>query len=141
MFYLSHATDHPDIFWHDKNQLPSLVKTKTRRSFRWSPEEIAHLFSAVEVDDYGRGSLGQCWEMLLLEDPQISTKMPDAIRLLASLGEWEIAVQAGMFALQSADKPAEKLKLLLDDFPELAENQTFREAAWVVDEFGSLPWN
>ena len=69
---LSHVCGHPDIWFTGKNWIPPEIQCVTRRSFRWSPAEVAHMLSAVPSEDYGRGTLGQSLDVLLHQDPDIS---------------------------------------------------------------------
>src|SRR5579872_2953295 len=78
---LSHACSHPDIFWTKNNWIPKSIKEVALPSFRWSPEEIAHMILSIRPDEWGRGTLGQSFDVLMYEDPDVITKLRAAERL------------------------------------------------------------
>lgn len=65
IWLLSHVGSHPNIFWTKDNWIKPEAEKLLLPSFRWSPEEIEHMLRAVEPDDYGRGTLGECLDVLL----------------------------------------------------------------------------
>jgi hypothetical protein len=64
---LSHATPHPDIFWTKENWIPQEIEEQVQTTFRWTPQEIARMISVLDPEEWGRGTLGQCLDMLALK--------------------------------------------------------------------------
>lgn len=114
---LSHAANHPDIFWTPDNWLPSPIQEQLRRSFRWSPQELEHLFLAVGDEEWGRGTLGQCLDMLLYQDPTFCENAKAVARNLVRDGEHELAVRVIVLCLTRSDDPRGDLELFRIDNP------------------------
>jgi hypothetical protein len=96
---LSHAGDHPDIFWTKDNWVPQAIQDAILPSYRWSPEEITHMLKVINAEDWGRGTRGQCLDVLLYEDPHIVAKLHMVIDLLLEGNEEELAVRAATLCL------------------------------------------
>ena len=67
IWLLSHVGSHPNILWTKDNWIKPESEKQLLPSFRWSPEEIAHMITAVEHSDYGRGTLGECLTCCFME--------------------------------------------------------------------------
>ena len=72
---LSHAGDHPDILWTKDNWVPQNIQDAIVPSFKWSPEEITQMLKAVDHEDWGRGTRGQCLDVLFYEDRKVVSKL------------------------------------------------------------------
>lgn len=91
---LSHATPHPDIFWHPGNWIPPHVEEQIRGHFRWLAEEVVEFLKICPLATFERGSLGQCLYMLLIEDPEKKVTMRRACVLALEGGHREAAFTA-----------------------------------------------
>jgi hypothetical protein len=103
-------------------------------SFRWSPEELATLLRAVDHSDYGYGTLGECLDVLLYEDPNIVRKLHIAITLLLKDPDTAQAVRAATLSLAHARDRRKQLALLIADYPALMEHEWFRDNAAAIEE-------
>jgi hypothetical protein len=135
---LSHATPHPDILWHKGNWIPEAVEREVQRSFRWSPAELAHMLAAIDVEDWGRGTLGQSFDMLVYQDPDDLAGLHRSVGVLIAQSNVEIAARAATVALAHAENARVELSLLKRDYPELCTDDWFAEVATTVEEFGGL---
>ena len=131
---LSHAAPHPDIFWTKDNWIPPEVEAQVQSSFRWAPEEIAHMISAVE--DWGRGTVGQSFDVLMYEDPDILPKLHASAGLLLRAGEVTASVHAAALALSHSRDAPRELSALIEDFPKLLADDWFQDLKATVDEWG-----
>jgi hypothetical protein len=105
IWLLSHVGSHPNILWTKDNWIPPEAERQFLPSFRWSPEEIAHMIRSVDAEDYGRGTLGECLDVLLYEDANVVAKMRIALKLL--LGDDSTrAVRAATLAFDTLARPA-----------------------------------
>ena len=138
MVLLSHAGDHPDIFWTKDNWVPQEIQDAILPSFRWAPEEIAHMLKAVDNEDWGRGSRGQCIDVLFYEDPKIVPKLELAIGLLLEQGEEFAAARAAVLSLTHSRSQRAELQRLSLQHPAIMENEWFREVAATVQECGFI---
>jgi hypothetical protein len=135
---LSHAGDHPDIFWTPDNWIPRPIQDAIVPSFRWSPEEIAHMLRAIEPEDWGRGTRGQCLDVLFYEDPNIVAKLSIAIRLLLKDSDMTQAVRAATLVLTHSPDQRRELERLIDEYPALMEHELFQELSAAVRESSNL---
>jgi hypothetical protein len=123
IFLLSHVGSHPNILWTKDNWIPPAAEAQLLPTFRWSPEELAHMLRAIDPIDYGYGTLGECLDVLLYEDPHVIAKLhiaidPDTLH----------AVRAAILALShSRLDQRRELELLLRDYPALMEHEWFRD--------------
>lgn len=131
---LSHATPHPDIFWTADNWLPDAVRWQVQRSFRWSSEELEHLFLAIGPDEWGRGTLGQSLHMLLLQDVFVWQSLDCAIANLLSRSELERAVLCVWVVLASAENPLDTLNSLVEKHSILLESEWVQEIRVALSE-------
>ena len=68
-------------------------------------------------DSYGYGTLGECLDVLLYEDPNIVRKLHLAITLLVKDPDHTQAVRAATLALTHSKDQKKELALLIADFP------------------------
>jgi hypothetical protein len=124
---LAHAGAHPDIFYiKGKNWIPKSVSDLVTPSFRWSPEELVQMFKVIDIEDYGRGTLGQSLDVLLYEDPNLVAKLHMSINLLLNEENTEQALWAASLALTHSDEQREEIQKLIADFPVLMDDEIFR---------------
>lgn len=127
IWVLSHATLHPDIFWTSENWIPEHVKIRVRASFRWSVEEISHMFLALTVEETGRGTLGQSVHMLLLEDRSVLENMKRSVVQLWRASQTDHAMHVLVTMLASTENPSEILEEMIAQHAELLENDWLRD--------------
>jgi hypothetical protein len=135
---LAHCAPHPDIFWTKDNWIPEAVERQVQPSFRWSPQEIAHMLTAVDVSDWGRGTLGQCIDVLLYEDPDVRRALRASVGVLLESGASDFAVRAATLALTHADDQPRELATLRRDFPTLDAHEWFADIAASISEADRL---
>jgi hypothetical protein len=134
IFLLSHAGTHPNVLYTKDTWIPDRVSEQILPSFRWSPEEIAHMLRAVDYSDWGYHTLGECLDVLFYEDPNIVAKLHIAIGLLLHDPEKEQAVRAATLALtHSCDQKAELYKLT-QEHPELTTHEWFRDISSAIGQ-------
>ena len=75
------------------------------------------MLRAVDHSDYGQGTLGECLDVLLYEDPNIVRKLHIAITLLLKDPDHTQAVRAATLALTHSKDQKKELALLISDFP------------------------
>jgi hypothetical protein len=92
------------------------------------------MLRAVDHSDYGRGTLGECLDVLLYEDPTIVQKLHMAITMLLKDSDHTQAVRASTLALTHAKDQKIELALLIQDFPALLDHEWFQEIAVVFQE-------
>jgi hypothetical protein len=138
IWLLSHVGSHPNIFWTKDNWIKPEAEMQLLPSFRWSPEEIAHMLRAVEHSDYGRGTLGECLDVLLYEDANVVPKLHITIKLLLEEQDATLAVRAGTLALTHSRDQCKQLARLTKEYPALMEHEWFRDIAAAVREDGNL---
>lgn len=141
IFLLSHAGSHPDILWTPQNWIPPEIAKQALPSFTWSPEEIAHMLRAIDGAAWGRGSLGQCFDVLMYEDPMIVAKARGAVGLLLDVahgGDEDTAVRAATIALSHSKDARTELARLVEAFPALEANEWFSEIATLIRDQGWL---
>jgi hypothetical protein len=134
IWLLSHIGSHPNILFTKDNWIKPEAETLLLPSFRWSPEELAHMLRAVDHSDYGRGTLGECLDVLLCEDPNIVRKLHIAITLLLKDADHTQAVRAATLAITHCKDQKKELTLLIADFPALLEHEWFQEIAPVIEQ-------
>lgn len=96
------------------------------------------MLRAVDHADYGRGTLGECLDVLLYEDPNVVSKLHLAITLLLKDPAITQAVRAATLALTHSRDQRQQLALLIRTYPSLAEHEWFQEVAASVEEYGEL---
>ena len=135
IWLLSHVGSHPGIFWTKDNWIKPEAEEFLLPSFRWSPEELAHMLRAVDTEDYGRGTLGECLDVLLYEDPNIVKKLHLTITLLLKDPDHTQAVRAATLAITHSKDQQKQLALLIKDFPALMEHAWFHDIAASLHEY------
>lgn len=134
IWLLSHVGSHPNIFFTKDTWIKPEAEGLLRPSFRWSPEELAHMLRAVDHSDYGQGTLGECLDVLLYEDPNIVRKLHLVITLLLNDSDHTQAVRAATLALTHSRDQKKERELLISDFPPLMEHEWFRGIAATLEE-------
>ena len=84
------------------------------------------MFKVVDIEDYGRGTLGQSLDVLLYEEPNLVAKLHMTISLLLAENETEQALRAASLALTHSRDQREEIQKLIVDFPVLMEDEIFR---------------
>jgi hypothetical protein len=138
IWLLSHVGSHPNILWTKDNWIKPETEKQLLPSFRWSPEEIAHMLSAIEHSDYGGSTLGECLDVLLYEDANVVPKLHITIKLLLEKLDTTRAVRAATLALTHSRDQRNQLALLIKDCPTLMEHEWFQDLSTAVLEGGSL---
>ncbi|HDR9128370.1 TPA: DUF4365 domain-containing protein [Burkholderia vietnamiensis] len=123
IWLLAHVTSHPDIFWTPNNWIPEDVKRRVRTSFRWSAEEIYHMFMALDVEEMGRGTLGQSLHLILLEDGEAIESMKQAVGRLLQMNQINHAMFVLVTMLASSKDPKKILEEMLSRYAVLLENE------------------
>lgn len=67
---ISHALSHPDILRHDNNTPSPESRKAVRAEMRWTTTEVERMLRVLDDRWFERGSVGQCVELLLREDPR-----------------------------------------------------------------------
>ena len=83
------------------------------------------MFKVIDIEDWGRGTLGQSLDVLLYEDPHIVAKLHMTIDLLIDEGETEQALRAASLALTHSKEQNEEVEKLIAAFPMLMDNEIF----------------
>ncbi|NNN05526.1 MAG: DUF4365 domain-containing protein [Elusimicrobia bacterium] len=135
---LSHVGSHPDIFWTEKNWIPETVKEQVLPSFRWSPDELVHMMRAIEAEEWGRGTLGQSFDVLIYEDPDIVGKLRATVGIFFKQSEIELAVRAAALTLAHSREARQELSRLIELHPQLKEDEWFQAIADLVQQEGYL---
>jgi hypothetical protein len=138
IWLLSHVGSHPNILWTKDNWIKPESERQLLPSFRWSPEEIAHMLRAVEHSDYGGGTLGECLDVLLYEDANLVSKLHITIKLLLENTDATQAVRAATLALTHSRDQRKQLAILISDYPMLMEHEWFQDIAASILEGGNL---
>lgn len=137
IYALSHVGSHPDIFWTKDNWIPQNITEQVIPSFRWSPDELAHMIRAVDVQEWGRGTLGQSLDVLFYEDPDVVAKLHLAVGILLRRSESDWAVRAATVILAHSRKDArEQLAQIVRSHPELVDNEWFPAVSESVQQEG-----
>jgi Domain of unknown function (DUF4365) len=135
---LSHAGLHPDIFFTSQNWIPPRVKENILPTFRWSPEEIVQMIRAVDPEDWGRGTLGQCVDVLLSEDANLVSKLHIVIDLMLEGSDTTQAIRAATLAVTHSPDQRHELSFLIKAHPALMNDEWFQEVFAAVNESGDL---
>jgi len=138
IWLLSHVGSHPNIFWTKDNWIKPEAEGLLLPSFRWSPEELATMLRAVPHGDYGRGTLGECLDVLLYEDPNIVVKLNISVKLLLKDPDPTQAVRAASLALTHSRDQQQELARLIKAYPALLQHEWFQDIAASVNASGKL---
>ena len=96
------------------------------------------MLMVVDHSDYGRGTLGECLDVLLYEDPNVVLKLHITIKLLLEVPDTTQAVRAATLALTHSRDQPQQLTLLIRDYPALMDHEWFQDLAAAVHEGGNL---
>jgi hypothetical protein len=135
---LSHATPHPDIFWTPHNWIPEDVTRVVQKSFRWSVQEICHLFLAISDEEWGRGTLGQSLHLLLSQDPFLGPSLLSAVSELLQRSELRRAVLVVWIVLASSPDPRGELERLILGEPVLLGDEWLCEIRAGLAEYNEF---
>ena len=144
VFALSHCVlGHPDIFWSDRNTVPSGIKSAVMRKLQWSPDDAVLLLSVVDDENmFRRGSDGE-HAYLLLTGP---LRGLDLMELLGGVLDGAIRRNDEVLATKvlaimqyQVDEDAPTLmRSAFDEYPALASMRGPRELFDAVMEHGWL---
>jgi Domain of unknown function (DUF4365) len=157
---LAHATSHPDILWHKENYISEDVAKEIRRSYRWTPNEIAMLLARTPEGGWGRGTIEQSLYMILVADPSLDWSLERLILEAFRTDEltwrscwvkgppfgpkWvrtdrqEIILSALTLILYRAPNPQELLDEFIERIPPIQNISMFTEIADIITEFNSI---
>ena len=134
IWLLSHVGSHPNIFFYQGH-------LDQAGSGRTAPALVPLVAGRARAHAPGRrslglrtGTLGECLDVLLYEDPNIVRKLHLAITLLLKDPDHTQAVRAATLALTHSKDQRKELALLISDFPALMEHEWFQEIAVVLEE-------
>lgn len=96
------------------------------------------MLQAIDPSDWGRGTLGQCFDVLSYEDPGIVPKFRAAVQLLLDRGEELRAIRAASLALAHSSDARGELSLINEAYPALSSHEWFDAIAAAVREEGDL---
>lgn len=137
IWLLSHATNHPDIFWTKRNWIPRAIEEQVRAALRWSASEVYLLVAAVESrasegePGWERGGLGQCLWHLLAPDPDLRRRAQEAVGLALNDGNLDAAFRLLVIAQYVAGDSAQEVDELLRRHPDLLAHEL---TAWLAEE-------
>lgn len=125
---LAHATPHPDIFWSPRNWISEPVKHEVASAMRWTPSELVQLVHGVEqlgesFWGWERGGVGQSLWSLMTMDPDLTFRLPHAVRLAVAEKKTDAAVRLLICFQAIADHPLADVLELLDSIPSLAGHE------------------
>lgn len=136
---LSHFGLHPDIFWTPQNWIPTSVNREMKEHLVWETAEIIHLLSSCEWQEWSRGNLGQSVYVLLVEDPQIETKMEQAALSAIDLGSQKEAAFAFVLSVYWAgEKGKEKFDYLVSLSPKFQTLELVERVGETIEETGYI---
>jgi hypothetical protein len=136
IWLLSHAGDHPNILYTKHNWIRPEIEQQICPSFKWAPEEVAHMLMAVDPQDWGYHTLGECLDVLFYEDRNITAKLHIAVKLLLEASDIDQATRAATLGMAHARDKRRELVLLIQDYPALMEDEWFHDVAAAVQESG-----
>lgn len=88
--------------------------------------------------DWQRGGLGQSLWSIMVIDPELCSKLPAAVRTSVDAGRIQAAVRLLVCYQYLAENPLAGVNAILNEHPELAEDEM---AGWLVrelNEWGGL---
>lgn len=140
---LAHATPHPDIFWTKNNWIPPVVEQEVQAVLRWSADELATLVHAIEMLDdenmkWERGGLGQSLWSIMVVDPNLCEKLPDAIRICVHSGHLQAAIRLLVCHQYLADDPLCVVEEAMRQYPTLAAEDMTRMLEDWIHKWGRL---
>jgi len=96
------------------------------------------MIQVIDPEDWGRGTLGQSFDVLMYEDPIIVTKLRASVGLMLTTGNVTAAVRAATVALAHSGEARRELALLVQKYPALVADEWFQEVASVVTDFNDF---
>jgi len=120
---LAHVTPHPDIFWTTSNWIPENRCNEVRPHLRWSVSEMVSLLSRVPNETWERGQSGQDLFMLIIEDPDLMSKLEDAAHVLLKTDD-QVAIHAVYLCVALAKTEGQScLERLIADMPSIKDDE------------------
>lgn len=136
---LSHATPHPDIWWHEGNWIPEQIKQVIRPHFRWTADEVSAILHAAPLATFERGGIGESAYMLLREDPDAEDVTTAAAGIAVRQGEYDVAEAALYLVLYwLGEKAPDALRAFLQEYPEAANLPLLPEMRVALQDHGYL---
>jgi hypothetical protein len=133
---LSHATDHPNRLGTPINWIPPEVEHEVQATFRWTTPELVHLLRALDVSEFGYGTLGECLDVLLYCDPDVESALFGAIGTFLSERDNDRAVRAATLTLSHTKDARLQLAWMSETYPALSETEWFSAIAETVEHEG-----
>jgi hypothetical protein len=126
--------------WGSDNSLDQSVKAQVTATFHWTPDEVAVLLGAIDLENgVARGSVGQCVYMLLVADPGIDATLPAGIGRALDRSQPDAAGWGVCLATYWAGREGHVvLSDLLRRRPELQAISLVREVQAAVLQFGYI---
>jgi Domain of unknown function (DUF4365) len=139
---LSHAADHPNRLGTPINWIPPDVEREVQRTFRWTTPEVTHLLRALDVLEFGYGTLGECLDVLLYCDPDVVPALIGAVSIFLLEGDQDRAVRAVTLALSHSKDARAELAMISERFPALRNTEWFPAIAEEIEHAGrfSIYW-
>lgn len=135
LWRLSHVAGNPDIFYTPDTWLPPPIQARLRASFRWSVAELVHSFQAIDPhEEWGRGTLGQCLDVLLAQDAGYLAQVPALTEALLDSGDIETAICVTVVALGHTADPLRLLQAQRDSFVALRDSMRLQELGSALRE-------
>ncbi|HEV2679324.1 MAG TPA: DUF4365 domain-containing protein [Rhodanobacter sp.] len=135
LWRLSHVAGNPDILYTSETWLPSPIQARLRASFSWSVSELVHGFQVIDPhEEWGRGTLGQCLDVLLAEDAGFLAQLPAVTDALLKSGDIETAERVTVVALGHTDDPLRLLQAQRESFVALQDSAWLKELILVLRE-------
>lgn len=138
IYVLTHLTPHPDIFCQKDNWISTEVKQVVQPHLRWAPDEILQLLQAVIFEEFERGDIGQSLHMLLIQDPQIVSKMIFVAIQAAKSDEVAANLALYLHLHWLGESAPEHFVGLLSSHPELAALSDIPEITQQLQDHGYL---
>jgi len=133
---LSHAADHPNRLGTPIDWIPPEVEREVQRTFRWTTPEVVHLLQALDVSEFGYGTLGECFDVLLYCDPDVVSVLIGAVRTFLLEGDEDRAVRAATLALSHAKDARTMVARISEMYPSLHDTEWFPAIAEKVEQAG-----
>jgi hypothetical protein len=137
IYILSHLTNHPDIFWNSKNWIPDNIISEVKPHLIWDIDEIRYFLTNVTWDLWQRGNDGENLYMLLVQDPDIKSKIETLAVESINNGEEDVAWATLYLSIYWADKKGfEKYEQMLSQSKDFEKLSLSGELVGLLKEFG-----
>ena len=118
--------------WVEDSLVLPPLRQQVVRSFKWAPQEVARMLSAVKPDEWRAGALGESLDSLLCRDMNVRAALHGAIAILLKNANAEFAVDAAALALTVRGGQEQELDVLAHEFPALVKHARFITMAEAV---------